>query len=454
MIIVHKRGKFHKNAEALSKLDVSATHYLARATEDGFEARDSSNDDEWEGESDDSWDDMSEEERIQFLDARDLFLNEECARIARLGPAIDSPNNTVSIMGNCNFARYSTDGTDTEEEPSPIRWDEPDMYGWPTGPSPEHDVDEQAVFDYDTSSGSDEDSDAEEDFELIDETSVPEQREVGGATEDEVLAEYVRSLPDEELERLLKQPKAVGEDENREEIFGTAVSQWEIGSEADGDRVESNDERTTQNTKLGGSELPCDICVTLQTPVKRCVTCGEAQCLRCLCQQEHWSATQVEANAWICEQCTGRKIKDVWEDGAALYLIKTQQLPLGLTTIQCAGLARKCRKYRWEDEFGMPVKMGSKKHGERFVPAPGDREAIIQEVHKYGHARVNRVANAMVDTYCWHGMQKDVRHVIKDCGCTANKVKATVTAPLKPTRMPIAPFDLVAIDLMSLTRSY
>lgn len=55
----------------------------------------------------------------------------------------------------------------------------------------------------------------------------------------------------------------MGEDENREEIFGTAVLQWEIGSEADGDRVESNDERIIQNIKLGGFELFCDICVIL-----------------------------------------------------------------------------------------------------------------------------------------------------------------------------------------------
>lgn len=127
---------------------------------------------------------------------------------------------------------------------------------------------------------------------------------------------------------------------------------------------------------------------------------------------------------------------------------------MGLIIIQCVGLVRKCRKYRWEDEFGMSVKMGSKKYGERFVSVSGDREVIIQEVYKYGYVRVNRVVNVMVDIYCWYGMQKDVRYVIKDCGCTVNKVKVTVTVFLKFIRMFIVFFDLVVIDLMFLTRFY
>lgn len=51
-------------------------------------------------------------------------------------------------------------------------------------------------------------------------------------------------------------------------------------------------------------------------------------------------------------------------------------------------------------------------------------------------------------------MRKDVRRVVADCSCGANKAKLTVTALLKLTVMPIAPFNLVAIDLMTLTRSY
>lgn len=47
-----------------------------------------------------------------------------------------------------------------------------------------------------------------------------------------------------------------------------------------------------------------------------------------------------------------------------------------------------------------------------------------------------------------------MKRLVLGCHCQANKRKLTVVAPLKPTPLPAAPFDLVAIDLMTLTRSY
>lgn len=51
-------------------------------------------------------------------------------------------------------------------------------------------------------------------------------------------------------------------------------------------------------------------------------------------------------------------------------------------------------------------------------------------------------------------MRSEVKRTLLQCPCVANKRKLTIVAPLKPTLIPVAPFDLVAIDLMTLTRSY
>lgn len=99
----------------------------------------------------------------------------------------------------------------------------------------------------------------------------------------------------------------------------------------------------------------------------------------------------------------------------------------------------------------MLVKHGGKKYGDQLVPKDSEQESIIREVHRYGHMGVNRVAASIVDRYFWSGMKKDVHRVIRECSCTANKLKLPITAPLKPTPMLMAPFNLVAIDLMTLT---
>lgn len=119
-----------------------------------------------------------------------------------------------------------------------------------------------------------------------------------------------------------------------------------------------------------------------------------------------------------------------------------------------AKLKKRYKRYRWDTDLMMLVKKGGKKYGDRLVPEASERGTIIQEVHRYGHMEVNRVAASIVENYFWSGMKKNVRKVIKECSCTANKLKLTVTGSLKPTPMPMAPFDLVAIDLMTLTRSY
>lgn len=102
----------------------------------------------------------------------------------------------------------------------------------------------------------------------------------------------------------------------------------------------------------------------------------------------------------------------------------------------------------------MLVKAALGDYGDRLVLDPGKREAVVREVHCLGHAGISRVAGAVVENYYWVGMKKDVKRIVYGSHCQANKRKLMVVAPLKPTALPIAPFDLVAIDLMTLTRSY
>lgn len=65
-----------------------------------------------------------------------------------------------------------------------------------------------------------------------------------------------------------------------------------------------------------------------------------------------------------------------------------------------------------------------------------------------------RVADAIVNQYFWIGMHKDVKRIINACPCAANKQRVTVVRPLLPIPIPVGPFDLVAVDLMTLARSY
>lgn len=145
---------------------------------------------------------------------------------------------------------------------------------------------------------------------------------------------------------------------------------------------------------------------------------------------------------------------DICRDNAALHLIKTGQFPLGMTAISKSRIRRLCNKYYWDDDLQMLTKRAGKKYGSRLVPDPGEREALIRDVHGLGHMGIARVAGAIVNNYFWAGMHSEVKQVLLKCSCLANRRKLTIVAPLKPTLIPMAPFDLVAIDLMTLTRSY
>lgn len=51
-------------------------------------------------------------------------------------------------------------------------------------------------------------------------------------------------------------------------------------------------------------------------------------------------------------------------------------------------------------------------------------------------------------------MHKDVKRVINVYPCTTNKQRITVVGPLLPTPIMVGTFHVVAVDLMTRTRSY
>lgn len=66
---------------------------------------------------------------------------------------------------------------------------------------------------------------------------------------------------------------------------------------------------------------------------------------------------------------------------------------------------------------------------------------------------MNKIQDAIVTSYTWPGMRKEVRRVVKECKCMAGRGIITRVAPLRPTPMPMYPFELVGLDLVTLTRS-
>lgn len=98
------------------------------------------------------------------------------------------------------------------------------------------------------------------------------------------------------------------------------------------------------------------------------------------------------------------------------------------------------------------IQVGRKLCGDEIVPQKQERPALIQDLHKQGHVGMNWLQSALVLSYAWVGMQEDIWAVVNACPCTAGKRAITVRASLKPTPMPLRAFELVGLDLVTLTR--
>lgn len=89
MVVVHKRGWLHRNVDALSRVEICPAKYMSELASTLYEMSSESEADEFltsgtEDESEDSMEELTEAERVQFLEARDLFVNAECRRLALL----------------------------------------------------------------------------------------------------------------------------------------------------------------------------------------------------------------------------------------------------------------------------------------------------------------------------------------------------------------------------------
>lgn len=213
--------------------------------------------------------------------------------------------------------------------------------------------------------------------------------------------------------------------------------------------------RAESEQKVGPSlSARCEGCGTEETTTKYCLSCGQEECRTCLCRDWDWTEDELERQAWVCVLCSEKEEAEVTSESLVLFHLKTGHFPLGLTTAGKTRIKKSNKKYRWNEELQMVMKVTTKKYGERVIPLPEEREAIICGVHKYGHLGINRIAGAVVSNYYWRGIYRDVKKVIHHCPCAANKRKVTAVRPLQPTLIPLGPFDLVAVDLMTLTMSY
>lgn len=197
----------------------------------------------------------------------------------------------------------------------------------------------------------------------------------------------------------------------------------------------------------------CTTCHAARVKFKHCLTCGKGACGHYLLTKNNWAAEALCNNAWICLPCDGYRTKEIFDDHPALYHIKTGHFPLGMMKNHKNRVRRLRNKYVWDEGTQLFMRAGNASYGARVVPVPNERDEIINSLHRLGHVGISKVAKAVVSSYFWHKMNEDVQWVINNCTCGANKPKITIVAPLKPTPMPLGPFELVAIDLMTLTRS-
>lgn len=80
---------------------------------------------------------------------------------------------------------------------------------------------------------------------------------------------------------------------------------------------------------LVGMQSPCTYCGAALSSIKRCIVCGMGECLFCTCKRKGRTDDQLQQqNGWICTLCQGKVFKDICEDQAAIFYLKTQEFPL------------------------------------------------------------------------------------------------------------------------------
>lgn len=136
-----------------------------------------------------------------------------------------------------------------------------------------------------------------------------------GVTEDKMFEEYLQSLTDKGLKLFAKQ---LGEEDGKGntdlsvgimeggEIFTTASTQLPTAAQEDVNlepQVLEHGSATTETTevRLVGTKSPCKNRGIDQAEVRRCLRCGEGECLFCICSSEGWTSDQFQQNGWVCK---------------------------------------------------------------------------------------------------------------------------------------------------------
>lgn len=293
MMVVRKRGRLHQNVDALTRADIAPLQCLLQASH----LLDS--EDEDDNSSCSSCETMSEAEHIQFLEARDLFVNAKLERIANLPDEVESSRQVVVVTPKCfvHFSSSSTEGSPMNDEPEEVR----QLIEHSRHPAEER---------WTQSSEGDSHSFANED----------------------AFTAFILGLSPEELEDFITGQQ---EDEGSSTHSTTGSSEPEFFTASDTGVVFNEKDTSPIVSPVPAPPamlvMNCLVCHATWVKFKFCLCCGKGECSRCLLQNHHWSAKDLHDNAWICPACDKQPRGDIFQDAAALFHIKTGCFPLGMT---------------------------------------------------------------------------------------------------------------------------
>jgi transposase InsO family protein len=147
----------------------------------------------------------------------------------------------------------------------------------------------------------------------------------------------------------------------------------------------------------------------------------------------------VQAAAELQEQTSSDPSKatpEIWEDVAALQVIRTGAPPAGLNNTQKARVLRRAKHYAWD--AGQLLRIlpdGSR----RVVPPIAERVALVKRQHELcGHFGSRRTAAMLLTKYWWYGLLANVTHVVARCE-HCGRVNASFTA--KPEQLQPIPIS-------------
>jgi len=148
--------------------------------------------------------------------------------------------------------------------------------------------------------------------------------------------------------------------------------------------------------------------------------------------------------------------KDIWEDEAALYYIKTSshhtaRLPLipHLRRKEIKRIEKRASSYHWDPRSSTLFKTASGRHSTpRPCPPLPDRANIIKELHcELGHVGSARLASIISTRYWWPGITTQVKAAVRSCtDCLRNRALFRQETPLQPLPLPDGLFERVHLD--------